>query len=123
MKRSAILAEEANYQLQIEAANESLTRELDRTLRCLGEESLISTFRKQVNREKCEDGRYHNAIKLLGEFSVWSSEESESINRYVNNLPPYERKARIAGSEVDAALNDPRRLTRNYLIHDYMIVN
>jgi len=38
----------------------------------------------------------------------WTGDEAAEINAYIKSLQQKERQARIAGGEIDAALNDPR---------------
>lgn len=101
--------EENGIRRQREAARYRLMRELGRTLRCIGLGDLTDLLRKQVQREANADGRYHQAAKLLGGFPKWDNSEIENINWFVNSvLDDRGRRARILGSEVDAALEDPR---------------
>ena len=109
MERAAQAAEEANLRRQLEAARHRLLRELGRTLRCLGDGNLDRLFREQVKREKRTDGRYHQALKLLQGYPPWTSEEVANAKAFVADMTPQQRQGRVAlGSEVDAALNDPR---------------
>jgi len=93
---------------QLEAARARLRRELGRTLRCIGNGDLSLLLAQQAARENRADGRYRRAQRLLGTQPAWSDDEKTEIEEYVGNLTENERKARVAGSEIDAALNDPR---------------
>lgn len=108
MKERARRVEEAGLRQQVEAARRRLRRELGRTLRCLDSGDLNEILHAQIRREKGPSGRYHRALQLLGGYPRWTPEELEEIERFVRGLKPKQRKARVAGSEVDAALNDPR---------------
>lgn len=99
--------ERAGLDSQLKAARIRLLRELGRTLACLGED-LGSVFRTQLGREQAEDGRYHQARRLLGGFPTWPEHEERAIKAYVADLTESQRRTRIAGSQLDAALNDPR---------------
>jgi hypothetical protein len=106
--------EEAALRRQLEAARRRLLRELGRTLRCIGRD-LNAVFRQQVSREKLPDGRYHRALKLLGGYPAWGHEEQEDAQSFREGLSNKDLVARIAGSEIDAALNDPRWMARGSL--------
>lgn len=108
MEQAAQAEEEANLHRQLEAARRRLIRELGRTLRCLGDGDLNELLHKQVQRESRPDGRYHRALKLLGGYPTWHSEDVVDIEAFASRASRKERKARVAGSETDAAINDPR---------------
>jgi stalled ribosome alternative rescue factor ArfA len=108
MLTKARLKEEANLRRQVEAARYRLLRELGRTLRCIGTGDLNALFRQQVQRDSHQDGRYHRALNKLGGYPVWTDTEIEAINQFVESLKSSQRQARLLGSEVDAALDDPR---------------
>jgi hypothetical protein len=93
---------------QLEAARLRLLRELGRTLRCLGTGDLGTLFQGQLNRDTRAEGRYRKAFQLLGGITTWPSDELAAIEAHVNALKPSQRQARITGTEIDAALNDPR---------------
>ncbi|MBC7234304.1 MAG: hypothetical protein H5T69_00565 [Chloroflexi bacterium] len=107
--------EEAALRRQVEAARRRLMRELGRTLRCLGRGDLNDVFRAQVRRESRADGRYHTALERLGGYPVWEPEDVADANEFERCLSDQDRRARIAGSEIDAALNDPRWMARRHL--------
>lgn len=101
--------EENGIRRQRAAARYRLMRELGRTLRCIGLGDLTDLLREQVRREGNADGRYHRAVKLLGGFPRWDDSETENIEWFVDSvLDDRRRRARILGSEVDAAVEDPR---------------
>jgi len=108
MVKTSHAKEEANLRCQVEAARYRLKRELGRTLRCLGTGDLNALFRRQVQRESASDGRYHQALRQLDGYPVWTDTEVEAIGQFVNALKNSQRTARLLGSEVDAALDDPR---------------
>jgi hypothetical protein len=68
-----------------------------------------------VQRESRPDGRYHRALKLLGDYPTWHSEDTTDVEAFANRASQKERKARVAGSKVDAAINDPRWKTQGAL--------
>lgn len=83
-------------------------RELTRTLRCLSDADLNTALHHQVQREADPDGRYHQVLKLLNGYPAWTAEEVQDAESYFAQAKPQEVKARIALSEIDAALSDPR---------------
>ena len=98
----------ANLQRQLDAARRRLMRELGRTLRSFGQGDLNALFRHQVARESRSDGRYHRALRLLGGYPTWHSEDIAYAEAYVRYASRKDLRARVAGSEIDAAINDPR---------------
>ena len=115
MQERARERQEAGLERQLEAARRRLMRELGRTLRCIGSGDLTVMFPNAVRREAQLDGRYHKALQVLGGYPQWSPDEVAAINKFVKNLKPKQIKARIAGSEIDAALHDPRWMARESL--------
>lgn len=107
MAQGAVLVEENALEQQVESARLRLMRELGRTLCCVASGSLETAFRTQVKRE-LSDGYFHRALRCLGDYPTWTPEEREEVVTFYNNLPPRKCEARRAGSEVDAAINDPR---------------
>jgi len=110
--RRAQEVEEAALQAQWEAARRRLLRELARTLRCLGPRDLNATFRRYVEQESRQDGRWHRALQLLERYPDWPVEITDDAEAYCAQLTPQERTARLAFSELDAALADPRWLAK-----------
>jgi hypothetical protein len=108
MRRAAQAEEKASLGRQVEAAQRRLRRELGRTLRCFGEGDLNDILRRQVQREAGSDGRYHQALRLLGGYPEWRPEDISDADDYARSATEWEKKARVAGSEVDAAIGDPR---------------
>jgi hypothetical protein len=72
-----------------------------------GPDDLNALFHRQVEREGA-DGRYRYALRLLGGYPTRSAEEIADADAFVRYARPNELTARITGSEVDAAINDPR---------------
>ena len=72
-------------------------------------------LRRQVSRETRPYGRYHTTLQLLGGYPRWSPEDVTDARDFVRRASPKELKARVAGSEVDAAINDPRWMAREGL--------
>jgi len=103
---------------QVEAARRRLMRELGRTLRTQSHGDLNAAFRRAVEREKGSDGRYHRALRLLGGYPTWSAEEQADADAYERSVSNHDRVGRIAGSEIDAAIHDPRWLAKRVLAED-----
>ncbi|MDH7603137.1 MAG: helicase-related protein [Armatimonadota bacterium] len=120
MKR--IFAERERYGIesQVLAARNRLLRELARTLRCIDAGDLISTFNAQCAKENRSDGRYRRANTLLGGLPAFSQDELAEIDEYVRNLKEDRRKVRITGTEIDAAINDPRWRAKKLVEADYI---
>ncbi len=70
--------------------------------------NLTELLRQAVQREGTKNGRYHQAVRLLGDYPEWPADETRDIDLYVASLSAASLRARVAGSEVDAALADPR---------------
>ena len=115
MQQAAHTEEEASLRRQLDAAHRRLLRELGRTLRAFGRGDLNDLLRQQVQRESRSDGRYHRALRLLGGYPVWRAEDIADADRYARHAKPSDLRARWAGSEVDAAINDPRWRARKVL--------
>lgn len=115
MERQALREERAGLERQLEAARRRLLRELARTLRCISAGDLDKAFRNRVRAEQSLEGRYHRALQLLGAYPAWPPEVEEDASQFVDGISNKDRVARIAGSEIDAALNDPRWAARGTL--------
>jgi superfamily II DNA/RNA helicase len=101
--------EEHGLSAQVEAARLRLLRELGRTLRCFGGGDLRRLLAERVRYEKQSGSlpRYEPAQKRLAGHE-WTTDDVRDVEVYVEQMNPSERKARTAGSVLDAALNDPR---------------
>ena len=114
MVATAQAEEKANLHRQLDASRRRLLRELARTLRCLGDGDLNALLRRQVQRET-PGGRYHQALRLLSGYPGWRAEEIVDADTFVDQTSPRQLRARVAGSEIDAAINDPRWMARKTL--------
>ncbi len=101
-------------QQQLAAARLRLLRELGRTLACAGDD-LAAALRGQVSRESARAGRYRQAVRLLGGYPSWTADQVQDARGYAAGLTESQRSVRLAGSELDAALADPRWLAREGL--------
>ncbi len=108
MKVRAARLEREGLERQVMAARTRLMRELARTLVCISTGDLSDTFRARVRREGQQQGLYHRALRALGDYPDWPEDVIADSVRYRDATPEKDQNARIAGSEIDAALNDPR---------------
>lgn len=107
MKSKADAEEEANLCRQSDAARFRLRRELARTLRCLGSGDLNALLDGQMHGRP--DGRYAQAYRLLGGYPDWTFADITDAEAFNEMLSAKDQQSRLSlGSEVDAALNDPR---------------
>lgn len=108
LEQAAVTAAEAGLQRQVQSARKRLMKELSRTLRCFGDGDLNELFKTQINRDRSKEQRYVRAFELLGGFPEWPSEIVFDANEFAKTLTESKRTGRILGSEIDAALDDPR---------------
>jgi len=47
-------------------------------------------------------------MKRLGGYPEWPAELGRELDEFYRDLAPNQRHARLLGSEIDAALEDPR---------------
>lgn len=92
---------------QAESARLRLLRELARTLACQGDD-LNGLFRSLVTREGQRPSRYTMALRRLRGYPRWSGEDIRQAKAYADALRPAQREVRRTGSELEAALDDPR---------------
>jgi len=95
---------------QVEAAKQRLTLELGRYLMCLGggTENLNERLYRQMSRDIASARRLQRCINRLGGYPEWSSEVRRELEDFAKQLTENERRARLLGSQLDAALDDPR---------------
>lgn len=95
---------------QIEAARLRLIRELGRYLVCLDGniDELNEILAKQMSRDIASARRLRKCIDLHGGYPEWSDEIKRQLKDFRNSLGEGHRDARLLGSELDAALDDPR---------------
>jgi len=103
--------ERQGLQWQIEAASIRLKRELGRYLICLGSgaRNLNDFMYQQLSRaEFVGRRRLQQCQEILGGYPDWAEWLVEELDEFARKVNAGERRARIAGSELDAALQDPR---------------
>ena len=109
LEAQARATEEAGLRRQVEAARLRLLRELGRTLRCYGSGDLNAILRKRLEVEPENTGRFRRALAQLGCFPQWTPEELQEIEEDMQRMSDEQRRGRaLLGSELEAALNDPR---------------
>ncbi|HRU07038.1 MAG TPA: hypothetical protein P5137_14825, partial [Candidatus Brocadiia bacterium] len=104
--------EEDALRKQYEAARLRLLRELGRYLVCLGEgtSDMNGVWYRQMNRDIASAERLKRAQDRLGGYPEWSSALCEELEGFAAELGEPQRRARLMGKELDAALDDPRWL-------------
>lgn len=102
----------ANLRRQTEAARLRLQRELGRYLVCLdaGSADLNTVLYRQMSRDIASAARLNKALERLGGYPQWSAEIRRELLEFYETLTKNRRRARLLGSEIDAALADPRWL-------------
>jgi hypothetical protein len=95
---------------QIEAARLRLKRELGCYLVCLGfgTADLNGVLYQQMSRDIATAQRLKQCLEKLGGYPDWPTELRGELEDFIHGLPENQRRARLLGSEIDAALNDPR---------------
>jgi superfamily II DNA or RNA helicase len=101
---------------QIAAAKLRLMRELGRYLVCVSGTSatLNSTLRSLMQRDRTSADRLRHALERLETEPEWSPDLCRELDQFLRDLPPNKRQARLLGSELDAALRDPRWMAANH---------
>jgi superfamily II DNA or RNA helicase len=95
---------------QVDAARRRLQKELGRYLVCYGKTTadLNNVWYSQMSRDIATAQRLEECRKRLGGYPEWSAELRRELEEFYRDLAPNQRQARLLGSEIDAALQDPR---------------
>ncbi len=96
---------------QLAAARLRLTLELGRFLVCLGTtlDALNAVFYEQMNREHATAARLRRCYARFGDdYPEWTPEIRAELLRFASEVTGNQRAGRLIGSELDAALDDPR---------------
>ncbi len=115
-KRVELMQEETTNQeenaltSQINAARLRLIRELGKYLVCLGAstDELNDSLYKQMSRDIASARRLQKCIDMLGGYPEWHVGLRRELEHFAEALTEGQRQARWLGSELDAALDDPR---------------
>lgn len=112
MKRQATERETRALDRQVEAARLRLLRELGRYLVSLGHGTgdLNGVLYRQLQREDIASrDRLERALKLLGgQYPEWPDHLIEELNAFDRTADANQRRGRLIGKEIDAAIADPR---------------
>jgi superfamily II DNA or RNA helicase len=102
--------EEKGRRLQIKAARLRLLKELGRYLVCVDEEigDLNQVLFRQMKRDIASAQRLEKCLRKLGGYPDWPETILEELREFLDALTPNDRNARLLGSQLDAALDDPR---------------
>ncbi|GAI41184.1 unnamed protein product [marine sediment metagenome] len=95
---------------QLNAAKLRLIRELGKYLICLGAsiDELNESLFKQLSRDIASASRLKKCIGMLGDYPEWHDDLQRELECFAESLTEGQRQARLLGSELDAALDDPR---------------
>lgn len=96
---------------QVEAARIRLKRELGRYLACLdqGTENLNGIMYQQMTRDIASADRPKQCLdKLGGGYPEWDANVCRELEAFARKLTEGQRRARLLGKELDAALQGPR---------------
>jgi superfamily II DNA or RNA helicase len=110
MEARAAEREPRGLRAQVEAARARLLRELGRYLACLeqGTSDLNGLLYQQMLRETAGAQRLRQALEKLRGYPDWPPDLCRELDQFVQEAAPNQRKARLLGKELDAALQDPR---------------
>ena len=105
--------QEAGLRRQTAACRQRLLRELGRHLVCVDGNAtdLNGVFHRQMSRDIAGARRLQLCRERLGGYPEWPPGLSQELEAFYAGLSPGQRDARLLGSGVDAALDDPRWLT------------
>jgi superfamily II DNA or RNA helicase len=107
---SAETRECAAMERQVAAARLRLLRELGRYLVCVANDAadLNRTLYEQMNRDIASADRLKACLDRLAGLPEWPAELTRELSEFRQQVTTNQRKARLLGSEIDAALEDPR---------------
>ena len=106
--------EQESLKLQLDACRRRLVRELGRYLVCIegNAADLNSVFHRQMSRDIAGARRLQDCRDRLVEYPQWPLELCHELESFYSELSEGQRAARLLGSELDAALDDPRWILR-----------
>jgi len=110
MERRAAERERAGLACQVEAARLRLMNELGRYLACVDPEvdDLNQLLYDQITRDIATSSRLQQCLDKLGGYPQWDDQLRRDAKQLATVLTDNQRKARLMGKELDAALQDPR---------------
>jgi hypothetical protein len=119
VEQRALAREREGLDQQLEAARLRLEKELGRYLACLpsGTQDFNDLLYDQINRDIATSQRLKQCLEKLGGYPQWDEALRCEAEAYAANLTDSQRKARLMGKELDAALQDPRWLAPGVVSH------
>ena len=110
MEHRVAQRERDGLQRQRDAAWFRLQYELGRYLVCVGGDTadLNGSLYHQMSRDIASAQRLRQCLEKLDGYPDWDPELCRDLERFAQQLPENQRKARLLGRELDAALDDPR---------------
>jgi hypothetical protein len=110
MELRAVESERKALDRQAEAAKLRLKRELGRYLVCMNEgmDDLSGVLHRQISRDLPGAARLRECYDRLGGYPQWDAGTLRELNAFEKDLAEDRRRARLMGSELQAALDDPR---------------
>lgn len=95
---------------QVAAARRRLLVELGRYLACFGEGTtdLNGVLHRQMGRDIASAQRLKQCLERLGGYPEWPEYLRHELTLFAQGLADNQKKARMLGRELDAALQDPR---------------
>ncbi len=94
----------------MQAARLRLIRELGRYIGCYDRDAadLNGSLYQQISRDLAGAQRLRQVLDKLGGYPEWDEGLVQEVDCYVRLLSEGQRRARLLGKELDAALEDPR---------------
>ncbi len=110
MEQAALNKVQAGLDRQVKAARHRLQLELGRYLACLGvgTHDLNNLLHQQIRRDTASAARLTQCLKRLGGYPSWPPALCQELDEFADRLTENQRKGRLLGKELDAALQDPR---------------
>jgi superfamily II DNA or RNA helicase len=117
MQARAVEKEQRGLARQVEAAKIRLTNELGRYLVCFGEGTgaLDDLFYRQMKSDMQGASRLLECYGRLGGYPKWDGDTLRDLATFDDDLPEEKRQIRKAGSQLQAALEDPRWAAQDVL--------
>lgn len=110
LEQQAAQREREGLERQAAAAHLRLQRELGRYLACLeaGTADLNGLLHKQMSRDISSSQRLKKCLEKLGGYPDWAPALCQELQTFADQLTDNQRRARLLGTVLDAALEDPR---------------
>lgn len=107
--RAAVHARQT-MERQVDSARHRLMLELGRYLACLGEgtSDINGVLHRQMGRDTASSQRLRQCLDRLGGYPAWPEHLRHELTIFIQELTNNQKKARLLGRELEAALQDPR---------------